>query len=82
MTNILANIPYQDEKMGSRKLVDEKYLLVMQAALKPGQGVPQHDANSPTFTSWSSGARWPSISPVRKFSRWKGPWSRWPTRRR
>lgn len=46
MTNILANIPYQDEKMGSRKLVDEKYLLLMQAALKPGQSVPQHNANS------------------------------------
>lgn len=46
MTNILVNIPYQDEKMGSRKLVDEKYLLLMQAALKPGQSVPQHNANS------------------------------------
>jgi quercetin dioxygenase-like cupin family protein len=46
MTNVLLNIPYQDGKMGSRKLVDEKYLLLMQAALKPGQGVPQHDANS------------------------------------
>jgi quercetin dioxygenase-like cupin family protein len=46
MENVLENIPYQDEKMGSRKLVDEKYLLLMQAALKPGQSVPQHDANS------------------------------------
>jgi quercetin dioxygenase-like cupin family protein len=44
--NVLENIPYQEQKMGSRKLVDEKYLLVMQAALKPGQGVPQHNANS------------------------------------
>ena len=46
MTNVLENIPYQDEKMGSRKLVDEKYLQLMQAALKPGQSVPQHNANS------------------------------------
>ena len=46
MENVLENIPYQDEKMGSRKLVDEKYLLLMQAALKPGQSVPQHNANS------------------------------------
>jgi quercetin dioxygenase-like cupin family protein len=46
MENVLKNIPYQNEKMGSRKLVDEKYLLLMQAALKPGQSVPQHNANS------------------------------------
>jgi quercetin dioxygenase-like cupin family protein len=46
MTNVLQNIPYQDEKMGSRKLVDEKYLQLMQAALKPGQSVPRHNANS------------------------------------
>ena len=46
MNNILENIPYQEQKMGSRKLVDEKYLLVMQAALKPGQIVPKHYANS------------------------------------
>lgn len=44
--NILENIPYQEQKMGSRKIVDEKYLLMMQAALKPGQSVPQHTANS------------------------------------
>ena len=46
MNNVLENIPYQEQKMGSRKLVDERYLLVMQAALKPGQSVPQHNANS------------------------------------
>ena len=46
MNNVLENIPYQEQKMGSRKIVDEKYLLVMQAALKPGQSVPQHNANS------------------------------------
>jgi len=44
--NVLDNIPYNDEKMGNRKVVDEKYLLVMQVALKPGQSVPQHKANS------------------------------------
>ena len=44
--NILKEIPYREEGMGKRKLVDEDYLLVMQAALKPGQMVPQHNADS------------------------------------
>lgn len=44
--NVLENIPYNDDKMGNRKVVDEKHLLVMQIALKPGQNVPQHNANS------------------------------------
>ena len=44
--NVLENIPYNDEKMGNRKVVDEKHLLIMQIALKPGQSVPQHNANS------------------------------------
>jgi len=44
--NILENVPYNNDKMGNRKVVDEKYLLVMQMALKPGQSVPQHNANS------------------------------------
>lgn len=44
--NILKNIPYHDDKMGNRKVVDEKHLLVMQIGLKPGQSVPQHNANS------------------------------------
>lgn len=44
--NVLESIPYNDDKMGSRKVVDEKHLLVMQIALKPGQSVPQHNANS------------------------------------
>ncbi len=44
--NVLENIPYNDDKMDNRKLVDEKHILVMQIALKPGQSVPQHNANS------------------------------------
>jgi len=44
--NVLEAIPYRTEGMGKRKLVDEEYLLVMQAALKPGQKVPDHRANS------------------------------------
>ncbi|MFH1037641.1 MAG: cupin domain-containing protein [PVC group bacterium] len=44
--NVLKEIPCQDEGVGKRKLVDEDYLLLMQAALKPGQMVPQHNANS------------------------------------
>jgi quercetin dioxygenase-like cupin family protein len=46
MVNVLENIPYGSENLGKRKLVDEKYLLVMQVALESGQGVPQHNANS------------------------------------
>lgn len=46
MNNVLEGIPYQEQKMGARKLIDEKCLLMMQAALKPAQSVPQHAANS------------------------------------
>ena len=44
--NLLEGAPYNDSGMGKRKLVDENYLWMMQAALKPGQIVPQHNANS------------------------------------
>ncbi len=44
--NVYREIPYRDEGMGRRKLVEEDYLLVMQAALKPGQAVPVHKADS------------------------------------
>lgn len=44
--NVLKEIPYLDERIGRRKLVEEDYLLVMQAALKPGQAVPDHRADS------------------------------------
>jgi len=46
MKNVLDGIPYSDKEPGRRKLVDEKYLLMMQVGLKPGQGVPEHKANS------------------------------------
>lgn len=46
MINVLEGIPYQEQKMGNRKLVDEKPVMIMQLALKPGQSVPQHPANS------------------------------------
>ena len=46
LKNIFNDIPYVDGHMGNRQLVDEKHLLVMQVALKPGQQVPQHNANS------------------------------------
>lgn len=44
--NVLADIPYVDGQAGKRQLVDAKHLLVMQVALKPGQQVPPHNANS------------------------------------
>lgn len=46
LTNIFTAIPYTDGAIGKRQLVDEKHLLVMQVALKPGQKVPEHNANS------------------------------------
>lgn len=46
MINVLDDIPYQDEMMGKRKVVDEDHLLMMQIALKPEQQVPDHVANS------------------------------------
>jgi quercetin dioxygenase-like cupin family protein len=44
--NVWREIPYRDEGMGRRKLVEEDYLLLIQAALKPGQAVPVHRADS------------------------------------
>ena len=44
--NLLEGALYNDEGMGKVKLVDEDYLLLMQIALKPGQSVPGHKANS------------------------------------
>ena len=46
MQNVFQEIPYADGQMGRRQLVNEKDLLVMQVALKPGQQVPEHNANS------------------------------------
>lgn len=46
MKNIFQDIPYADGKMDHRQLVNEKHLMVMQVALKPGQHVPEHSANS------------------------------------
>ncbi len=44
--NVFRGIPYRDEGMGRRKLVEEDYLLLLQAALRPGQAVPVHRADS------------------------------------
>ena len=44
--NLLAAPPYTDTEMGKKMLVDQTYLFMMQAALKPGQMVPHHNANS------------------------------------
>lgn len=46
MKNVFQDMPYTDGKMGNRQLINEKHLLVMQIALKPGQHVPEHSANS------------------------------------
>lgn len=44
--NVLEEIPYREEGMGRRRLVEEDYLLLLQAALQPGQAVPVHKADS------------------------------------
>ncbi len=44
--NVYREIPYREEGMGRRKLVEEDYLLLIQAALMPGQAVPLHRADS------------------------------------
>jgi quercetin dioxygenase-like cupin family protein len=44
--NVLENVPYGEEAIGRRVVADEKHLLIMQIALKPGQIVPRHNANS------------------------------------
>jgi quercetin dioxygenase-like cupin family protein len=44
--NVLQMAPYTDPGPGRLKLVDQPYLLMMQAALKPGQMVHQHNADS------------------------------------
>ena len=46
ITNLTKNAPYSDSGFGKKKIVDQDYLLMMQAALKPGQMVPQHKANA------------------------------------
>jgi quercetin dioxygenase-like cupin family protein len=44
--NVLENIPYNNKRLGSRRVADEKYIQIMQLALKQGQNVPRHNANS------------------------------------
>lgn len=44
--NALRDVPYREEVFGKRKLAERDELLLMQAALKPGQRVPPHRANS------------------------------------
>lgn len=44
--NVFENIPHQDKGLGKRKVFDDKHLQIMQIALKSGQSVPQHKANS------------------------------------
>ena len=46
MKNLLKTAPYTDDGMGRQNLVDEPHCLMIHVALKPGQRVPQHNANS------------------------------------
>ncbi len=44
--NVLENIPYREGKMGNRVTADTRDVQIVQLALKPGQKVPRHRANS------------------------------------
>jgi len=46
MLNVLEGIPWNDERMGRREIVNEKALMLMQVALHPGQAMPDHKANA------------------------------------
>ena len=46
MQNVLQDIPYQEQGPGKRMLVGEDHLLMMQVALKPGDRIPDHHADS------------------------------------
>ncbi|MGM0442218.1 MAG: cupin domain-containing protein [Elusimicrobiota bacterium] len=46
MINVLKEIPYRKDKMGNRVVADTDEAQIMQLALKPGQKVPEHKANS------------------------------------
>ena len=48
-SNLIKTAPYSDQGIGKRKLVDDKHLLMMQVALKPGQEVPEYSANSNVY---------------------------------
>jgi quercetin dioxygenase-like cupin family protein len=42
MTNLYEDIPYENEGMGKRFLVNREDLRIVQVALKAGQSVPAH----------------------------------------
>lgn len=46
MINVLDHVPYEVKTLGKRKVAENEHLLIMQIALRPGQAVPRHDANS------------------------------------
>jgi len=46
MQNVFESIPYQQDRMGRREVINEEDVQVMQIALLPGQTVPVHKANS------------------------------------
>jgi len=42
MVNFFVQMPYEQEGMSKRFLVDKAHLKLIQVSLRPGQGVPQH----------------------------------------
>ena len=42
MVNFFVQMPYEQEGMSKRFLVDKDHLKLIQVGLRPGQGVPQH----------------------------------------
>lgn len=46
MINVLRDPPWREDSFGRRVVVETDELMVMQIALRPGQEVPLHRANS------------------------------------
>ncbi|MDY0296077.1 MAG: hypothetical protein RB296_02060 [Acidobacteriota bacterium] len=46
ITNVLTDAPWSDNQFGRRVVVETDELMVMHIALRPGQEVPLHRANS------------------------------------
>jgi len=47
--NVFEGIPYEARAMGKRFIVDKDHVKLIQVALRPGQGVPQHKTNGDVY---------------------------------
>jgi quercetin dioxygenase-like cupin family protein len=49
MVNLFVQMPYEQEGMSKRFLVDKDHLKLIQVGLKPGQVVPQHTTRGDVY---------------------------------